>query len=36
MEEQRDPKKKALEENLGEEGREGSHVHGGLIMLKMI
>jgi hypothetical protein len=28
--------KKLYKENLGEEGREGSHVQGGLIMLKMI
>jgi hypothetical protein len=35
MEEQRYPKK-ALEGKPGEEGREGSHVQGGLIMLRMI
>jgi hypothetical protein len=35
MEEHRNPKKD-LEEKPGEEGREGSHVQGGLIMLKMI
>jgi hypothetical protein len=35
MEEQRDPKK-GLEGKPGEEGREGSYVQGGLIMLKKI
>jgi hypothetical protein len=35
MEEQRD-RKKALEGKLGEEGREGSHIQDGLIMLKML
>jgi hypothetical protein len=28
--------KRFYKENLGEEGREGSHVQDGLIMLKMI
>jgi hypothetical protein len=35
VEEHRNPKKD-LEGKPGEEGREGSHVQGGLIMLKMI
>jgi hypothetical protein len=35
MEEQRDPKK-VLEGKPGEQRRDGSHVQGGLMMLKMI